>query len=69
MRERVFDPPQNDGSLLYPSKGKTMKPIISVEHLSKYYKINSAIRKKLGLGPTETNLDIYLRKLLSEIES
>ena len=40
MRERVFDPPQNDGSLLYPSKGKTMKPIISVEHLSKYYKIN-----------------------------
>ena len=33
-----------------------------------YYKINSVIRKKLGIGPTETNLDIYLRKLMSEID-
>ena len=47
-------------------KGKDIGNILSS---SKYYKINSAIRKKLGLGPTETNLDIYLRKLLSEIES
>ena len=40
MRNLVFYTSQNDGTLLHTSKGKTMKPIISVEHLSKYYKIN-----------------------------
>ena len=47
-------------------KGKDIGNILSS---SRYYKINSAIRKKLGLAPTETNLDIYLKKLISEIES
>lgn len=46
-------------------KGKDIGNILS---LSRYYKINSVIRKKLGIGPTETNLDIYLRKLMSEID-
>lgn len=35
---------------------------------SRCYKINSAIRKKLGVGPNETNLDIYLRKLMASTE-
>lgn len=47
-------------------KGKDIGNILSS---SRYYKINSAIRKKLGLGPTETNLDIYLKNLSSGIES
>lgn len=47
-------------------KGKDIGNILSS---SRYYKINSAIRKKLGLGPTETNLDIYLKKLIADIEA
>ena len=43
-------------------KGKDIGNILSS---SRYYKINSAIRRKLGLDPKETNLDIYLRKLMS----
>lgn len=46
-------------------KGKDIGNILSS---SRYYKINSEIRKKLGLGPMETNLDIYIRKLMSEME-
>ena len=45
-------------------KGKDIGNILSS---SRYYKINSVIHRKLGLGPTETNLDIYLRKLIAEI--
>ena len=51
---------------LFTNKGKDIGNILSS---SRYYKINSAIRKKLGLGPTETNLDIYLKNLSSGIES
>lgn len=47
-------------------KGKDIGNILSS---SRYYKINSVIRRKLGLGPTETNLDIYLRKLMTDMES
>lgn len=46
-------------------KGKDIGNILSS---SRYYKISSAIRKKLGLSPKETNLDIYLKNLSSEIE-
>ena len=47
-------------------KGKDIGNILSS---SRYYKINSEIRKKLGIGPTETNLDIYLRKKMAEFEN
>lgn len=47
-------------------KGKDIGNILSS---SRYYKINSEIRKKLGIGPTETNLDIYLRKKMAEVEN
>ena len=35
---------------------------------SKYYKVNSSIRKKLGMGPKDTNIDIHLRKVMNDIE-
>ncbi len=47
-------------------KGKDVGNILSS---SRYYKINSVIRKKLGIGPKDTNIDIYLRKMMSDIES
>ena len=47
-------------------KGKDIGNILSS---SRYYKINSVIRKKFGIGPKDTNIDIYLRKLMSDIES
>ncbi len=47
-------------------KGKDIGNILSS---SRYYKINSVIRRKLGLRPNETNLDIYLRNLSADIES
>lgn len=47
-------------------KGKEIGNILSS---SRYYKINSSIRRKLGLSPTETNIDIYVRKIMFEIEN
>ena len=44
------------------------KEIGSILNSSRYYKINSSIRKKLGLSPNETNLDIYLRNLMASVE-
>ncbi len=46
-------------------KGKEIGNIMCA---SKYYKLNSSLRKKLGLGPKETNIDIYLRGLMGRIE-
>lgn len=46
-------------------KGKEIGSILSS---SRYYKINSSIRKKLGLSPNETNLDIYLRNLMASVK-
>lgn len=68
MRSRQFSTWEIGYCSLYfmGYKGKDIGNILSS---SRYYKISSAIRKKLGLGPTETNLDIYLKNLSAEIES
>ncbi len=67
LRSRQFTTWEIGYSSLYCMgyKGKDIGNILSS---GRYYKINSVIRKKLGIGPTETNLDIYLRKLMSEID-
>lgn len=44
------------------------KEIGNIMCSSKYYKLNSSIRKKLGMGPKDTNIDIYLRNLMNTIE-
>lgn len=33
---------------------------------SNAYQINSAIRKKLGLGPNETNLNLYITRISAQ---
>ena len=67
LRSRQFSTWEIGYCSLY-SMGFKGKDIGNILGSSRYYKINSVIRKKLGLAPTETNLDIYLRKLIADIE-
>mgnify|MGYP007119877659 FL=1 len=45
-------------------KGKEVGTYIK---LRSHYNISSEIREKLGLGETDTNLGIYIRKLLDRV--
>ena len=45
------------------------KEIVSYLNSKTYYNASSAIRKKLGLNEHDTNINLYIQKLLKEIES
>ena len=47
--------------------GLTGKEVGSYIQLKRHYHISSDIRRKLGLDPKDTNLGIYLRKLMKDL--
>lgn len=48
--------------------GLNGKMVTSFTNMKRHYHIGSGIRKKLGLGGHDTNLSIYIRNLLNELE-
>ena len=45
------------------------KEIVSYLNSKTYYNASSTIRKKLGLNEHDTNINLYIQKLIKEIES
>ena len=45
------------------------KEIVSYLNSKTYYNASSAIRKKLGLNEHDTNINLYIQKLIKKIES
>ena len=48
--------------------GLNGKMVTAFTNLKRHYHVGSDIRKKLGLTGHDTNISIYIRKLLKEIE-
>ena len=44
------------------------KEIVAYLNSRSYYNASSAIRKKLGLNEHDTNINLYIQKLLKEID-
>jgi len=44
------------------------KEIVAYLNSRSYYNSSSAIRKKLGLNEHDTNINLYIQKLLKEID-
>ena len=65
LKEKGLTEPEMEYCCLY-AIGLTGKEIGIYIEKKRHYNESSAIRKKLGLGEHDTNLGIYLRKLLDE---
>lgn len=68
LREHEVDDYEINYLCLY-AIGLNGKEVGEYIDLKRHYNISSAIRKKLGIDEHETNLGIYIRKLLKDFES
>ena len=48
--------------------GLNGKMVTNFTNIKRHYHIGSSIRKKLGLNEHDTNISIYIKKLLKEFE-
>ena len=65
--EKGLDETEMEFCCLY-AIGMNGKMVTSFTNMKRHYHIGCEIRKKLGLGGHDTNLSIYIRNLLNELE-